>query len=237
METQNVEEDNVIQKTASFVKEYMSRYDSSHDYEHVKRVVSYALYIATAESHSVSESDGSVSKYDPFVVTLAAYLHDVGDKKYLSHGQDGTGDAAKFLKSIGVPLALCEKVQEIVNAVSYSGEVKDPSRVAQVLQSHPELGPVQDADRLDALGAIGLARCFVFTGARGGKPMGTAIDHIDEKLLKLEGMMKTRTGRKLARPRTEKLLLFKRWWEEEVIERESVGTEVHSDARDSCKKK
>ena len=225
MEIQRVNEDEMIHKTASFVKDHMSCYDSSHDYEHVKRTVRYAQYIAITESRS----NGSASKYDPFVVTLAAYLHDIGDRKYLSHDEDGTQEAARFLESVGMPLGLREKVQDIVNAVSYSGEVKDPSRVVQVLQRHPELGPVQDADRLDALGAVGLGRCFVFRGARGGMPMATAIDHIDEKLLKLEEMMKTTTGKRLARSRTEKLVLFKRWWEEEVMELESLDVDALSD--------
>lgn len=68
-------------------------------------------------------------------------------------------------------MGLREKVQDIVNAVSYSGEVKDPNRAVRVLQRHPELRPVQDADRLDALGAVGLGRCFAFRGARDGMPM------------------------------------------------------------------
>ncbi|KAI9825491.1 MAG: hypothetical protein M1826_006987 [Phylliscum demangeonii] len=96
--------------------------------------------------------------YDANIVMLAALLHDVGDPKYLSPGQDGTRQAADFLTSANAPRDLADTVQEIVNAVSFSGEAKNPAAVAEVLARHPELGPVQDADRLDALGAVGVAR-------------------------------------------------------------------------------
>lgn len=92
---------------------------------------------------------------------------------------------------------------------------------------YPELGIVQDADRLDAIGAVGIGRCFTFLGAKGkgkGKGKGdgeeweleNAIRHFGEKLERLEGMMKTESGREMARVRTERLRVFKGWWEEET---------------------
>ena len=214
----------LIRMTEAYVTQYMSHYDSSHDYAHVQRVLSLAQHIAAAEPRqSLQSRSNPTPKYDPDVVTLAALLHDVGDRKYLPPGSsaaDGARLAADFLVSINAPSQLAEKVQEIVNAVSYSSEIKDPSRVLDVLARHPELGPVQDADRLDAIGAVGLGRTFTYNAARGGKEtgmgMGTAVEHIDEKLLKLEGMMKTKTGKQMAGVRTERLRMFREWWREEV---------------------
>ncbi len=74
---------------------------------------------------------------------------------------------------------------------------------------------VQDADRLDAIGAVGIARTFAFGGAKD-RPMEDTIQHFDDKLLRLESMMKTETGKVLARERTEKLQRFKEWWGEET---------------------
>ncbi|KZF20746.1 hypothetical protein L228DRAFT_178442 [Xylona heveae TC161] len=98
------------------------------------------------------------------------------------------------------------------------------SRALQsILHTHPELAIVQDADRLDAIGAVGIGRTFTYGGAHGqaaaggqGRSMSDTIDHFTEKLEKLEDMMKTRTGRRLARERTERLRVFRGWWEEEV---------------------
>lgn len=82
---------------------------------------------------------------------------------------------------------------------------------------------MQDADRLDAIGAIGIGRTFTFLGAQGKKfakegewEMGNCIEHFVEKLERLEGMMKTETGRGMARVRTERLGVFRGWWEEEM---------------------
>jgi uncharacterized protein len=74
---------------------------------------------------------------------------------------------------------------------------------------------IQDADRLDALGAVGIGRVFAFGGAKG-RSMDDSIEHFDDKLFKLESMMKTETGRNLARERTERMRRFTGWWLEEA---------------------
>ena len=100
--------------------------------------------------------------------------------------------------------------------MSFSNETKNARMVTAVLHQHPELGFVQDADRLDAIGAIGIGRTFVFTGAKmADRSMADTIEHFTDKLEKLETMMKTNAGRRMARERTERLQTFRRWWEEE----------------------
>lgn len=99
--------------------------------------------------------------------------------------------------------------------------MKDPDVIRRLIfeEGYPELAIVQDADRLDALGAVGIARCFTYLGAKGrGKgswELEEAIEHFGEKLEKLEGMMKTESGREMARVRTERLREFRKWWVEE----------------------
>lgn len=185
----------------------MSQYDGSHDFNHVLRVLGLAQRIAKA------------SNVDYEVVTLAALLHDVGDKKYVLPGQDASTIVQTLLIDFGAEESLAKKVQTIVTNVSYSSEVKNPERVLEVIKEFPELAVVQDADRLDAIGAVGIGRTFTFGGAKraeGG--MDGTLEHFTDKLEKLEGMMKTELGREMARTRTEKLQIFRSWWQEELAD-------------------
>lgn len=212
----------LIPKVTAFVEDYMSKYDGSHDFHHIKRVVGLAhklyLEITTAE-----EESGMVEKestLDLHVITLAALLHDVGDQKYLQPGQTGETLVLATLRGFGAPEDLALTVQRIVLAVSYSSEIKDPGHVEMMVGKYPELAIVQDADRLDAIGAVGIGRTFTYGGAKNAHDMGETIQHFDDKLVRLESMMKTAPGRRLARERTEKLNVFKGWWEEEQAEAE-----------------
>lgn len=197
------EHKDIFSSVNTFVHAYMSSpgHDNSHDYHHILRVLSNAHRILSQES----KTSCAVS-YDASAVFLAALLHDVGDHKYAKSGEDVENQVSQILLERGADKELAKKVQVIVKHVGYTNEVKDPQSVVETLRRYPELAIVQDADRLDAIGAVGIARCFAFGGAKGnGRPLAGAIDHFDEKLVKLPGMMKTETGRILAGDRKKAL--------------------------------
>ncbi|KAF4458233.1 hypothetical protein FALBO_15034 [Fusarium albosuccineum] len=199
-------DDALVTKVTSYVEQYMSNYDASHDFNHIQRVLRLSLHIQSL----------TPSTRRP-LVTLAALLHDVGDKKYLRPGEDPSRLVSTLLVSFGAPPALADTVQAICLGVSYSSEVKDPERTRALVETYPELAVVQDADRLDAIGAVGIARTFAFGGAKG-RTLENTMEHFDDKLLLLEGMMKTEEGRRLAKQRTERLRLLKQWWQDETAE-------------------
>lgn len=205
----------LIKSVSSYVKEYMSQYDPSHDYNHVQRVHRLALLILDKENQS---EVAARPQYNQILLTLGALLHDVGDRKYLLPGQDSTTLVRDVLLERGCPTDLADKVQDLVLHVSFSSEKKDPQKVLDKIASVPELAIVQDADRLDAIGAVGIARCFTFGGAKmSSRGLSGCIDHFEEKLELLEGMMKTETGRHLARERTQRLKTFRGWWDSETL--------------------
>lgn len=197
----------------------MNSFDASHDFNHIKRVLGSARRILFEIEVALSREDGSAApraKHDHTVITLAALLHDVGDGKYLKEGEDGKTMVRDLLLSFDASQELADKVQTICLGVSYSSEIKDRPYVERLIERCPELAVVQDADRLDAIGAVGVGRVFTYGAARTGRDMAGSLDILDIKLFELEGMMKTDPGRRLARERTERLKVFKEWWEEEV---------------------
>ncbi|KAJ5106202.1 hypothetical protein N7456_002877 [Penicillium angulare] len=223
-ETTTPEFQKLYDSMSTFVDTCMSGHDPSHNPPHVHRVVNLAMRILKAEQSLHPEI-----KYSAAVVKLAALLHDIGDRKYLSNisstdALDPKTMVQHALLQQGADADLASKVQTIVSHVSYSTEIKNPSVIQNLIDGgFKELAIVQDADRLDAIGAVGIGRCFVFLGAQGKKfagengwVMDNAIEHFGDKLEKLEGMMKTQTGREMARERTERISVFKGWWEEEM---------------------
>ncbi|KAK5007549.1 hypothetical protein LTR28_005151 [Elasticomyces elasticus] len=201
----------LYESVKAFVKEYMQRFDASHDFKHIERVVAMAHHILMRESAAIADF-----RHDSDAVYLAALLHDVGDHKYLRPGENTENQIAECLLERGASSDLAMKVQTIAENVSYSKEAKDPLTTQAILRQHPELAIVQDADRLDAIGAVGIARVFTYGGAKAAdRGLEGSIQHFGEKLEKLEGMMKTGTGRIIAQERTQRLQLFKSWWDEE----------------------
>lgn len=117
-------------------------------------------------------------------------FHDVTDKKYTKESDQGS-KLTQILREAGVHEPFATAVVAIVNNVSYSTEIRDPDHTQSILKIHPELGIVQDADRLDAIGAIGVGRAFTFGGAKLPlSDMQLSRDHMTEKLEKLGSMMK-----------------------------------------------
>ncbi|KAF2182784.1 hypothetical protein K469DRAFT_711480 [Zopfia rhizophila CBS 207.26] len=198
----------------AFVRDYMSQphHDNSHDYYHILRVISNANKLLEAELKASPDQS-----YDTSAIFLAALLHDVGDHKYAKPGEDVENQVSNVLRERGASEELAIKVQTIVKHVGYTIETKRPESVLQVLAQHPELAIIQDADRLDAIGAIGVGRCFAYGGAkRQGEPMSVAIEHFGEKLYKLPDMMKTAAGKEMARSRMRVLEDFAVHFEEET---------------------
>ena len=194
----------IIQKTAQFVREHLEGESTGHDWWHTYRVWKMALRIAK------EEKDVNI-----FVIQLAALLHDIADWKF--HGGDesiGVKLAREWLEKLGVDEKTINNVCEIIKEVSFKGAgVKSKPKTKEGMI-------VQDADRLDALGAIGIARCFA-TGAKLNQEIynpeikpkfhktfeeyknskTTSINHFYEKLLLLKDLMNTETARRIAEGR------------------------------------
>lgn len=176
----------VLINTYAFVKKEFLGEGTGHDYFHLKRVVENALKIGKAENANL------------FLVELSAWLHDVGDYK-LHDGVDRSEELVKeFLLTQNLSGELIDKVNEIISQVSFSKGNSVTSLEAKV---------VQDADRLDAIGAIGIARAFAFGGSRGrelwnpDQPESTTVQHFYDKLLKLKDLMNTETAKVIAEKR------------------------------------
>ena len=212
----------LIAATAVYSEKRMSgpHFDSSHDFQHIRRVVAHAERLLKASQASQTTS----KPLDATLIILGALLHDVFDHKYPTDS-DTVDPVMNFLTAEGADQALSRRVQDIVDYVSYSHEVKDLAAVQTFLSHTPELGIVQDADRLDALGAVGIGRCFTFNGSKGFG-MYNAVEHFSEKLVKLEGMMKTDAGRSMAAEQTRRLKSFMEWWTEDVSAGMAEAAEV-----------
>ncbi|KAI9815802.1 MAG: hypothetical protein M1827_002198 [Pycnora praestabilis] len=210
--------EDLIKKVDSYMKGFMSNHDSSHDYQHVLRVhnIAHGILHRERKTHPFGPT------YRTDIVALAALLHDVGDRKYsevdtTTREPQNLCPVSQILLSFGAEPRLAHIVQSIVNQISYSTEMLNPEHNLFMITTYPEIAIVQDADRLDALGAIGIGRTFTFGGAkRPDRGMQGSIEHFKEKLVRLEGMMKTETGRQIARVRTERLRVFGGWWDDEI---------------------
>ncbi|RZJ61380.1 MAG: HD domain-containing protein [Flavobacterium sp.] len=194
---------NLIQNTIAFVKQQLQGAEGGHDWFHIERVYNNALLIAKGE------------QCDEVVVQLGALLHDIADSKF--HGGDetvGPATARKFLEGQGVPEEVIIHVVNIIENISFKGGNFEKKF------SSIELDIVQDADRLDAIGAVGIARAFNYGGFKNRALYDPAItpnmtmtkeeyksssaptvNHFYEKLLLLKDRMNTQTGRELAEGR------------------------------------
>ncbi|WCO01565.1 HD domain-containing protein [Psychroserpens ponticola] len=190
----------IIEKTKDFVKITLENAEGGHDWFHIERVYKNALLISKKEN------------VDLFIVSLGALLHDIADSKF-HNGDESIGPqkARAFLLDINVDSEAIEHVVKIIENISFKG-----GNVSQNFSS-AELDVVQDADRLDALGAIGIARTFNYGGFKNRKlydpsiepdlnmnkeaykaSKAPTINHFYEKLLLLKNRMNTKTGTQIA---------------------------------------
>ena len=185
----------VIENAKQFAHDIFAADSSGHDYHHTLRVYALARTIGEAEGAEIA------------VVELAALLHDVDDHK-LSPDTAGNKDrAVGFLRTQGVEETEIRRIVRIIDQISFSRNTLPPDTL--------EGKCVQDADRLDAMGAIGIARTFAFGGSHGrvmhdpeGGDRGSSIAHFYDKLLLLKQRMNTETGRRLAQHRHDYLEIF-----------------------------
>ena len=189
----------MIENAIKYVKQIFEDDCSGHDDYHTMRVYRLAMQIAEQENA------------DMLIVQLAALLHDVDDVKLSPETHEAKKNAVGFMKNNGVDDKVIASVCKIIDEVSFAG-------IDSVVPSTIEGKCVQDADRLDAMGAIGIARTFAYGGSKGRrihdpdiKPMtnmnkadynqnhnSTSINHFYEKLLLLKDMMNTETAKKMA---------------------------------------
>lgn len=199
-----------IQQTIDFVKKTLANAEAGHDWFHIERVYKTAQNINKKENG------------DELVVAFAALLHDIADPKF-NDGDETLGPkmAAAFLQSIHVDQAIIDHVKLIIENMSFKNSFD------QNVFTSKEMQIVQDADRLDAIGAIGIARAFTYGGFKNRvlydpaiKPeqhlsketykntTAPTINHFYEKLLLLKDLMNTAAGKAIAEERHQFMLLY-----------------------------
>lgn len=201
---------NIFEKTIQFVKEKLENAESGHDWFHIERVYKNALLIANDEVCDIE------------VVKLAALLHDIADSKFHNNDETiGPKTARLFLENENVEAETINHIVKIIENISFKGGNFERNFDSIELQI------VQDADRLDAIGAIGVARTFNYGGYKNRqmynpeiapnlnmskeeykKSDAPTVNHFYEKLLLLKDKMNTKTGKKIAQQRHNFMELF-----------------------------
>lgn len=197
-----------LRQIREFVQQQLGYETTGHDYTHIERVVSLAKLILKGEDA------------DESLVVITAYLHDVSDDKVTTNPEAKRQAIVAQLKNVGYDDPFIEKVFAIIDNMSYSANLKMHHQLSLEGQI------VQDADRLDAIGAIGIARTFYFGGHFGEtmynprimprkgmdkaeyRKQGTVINHFYEKLFKLKDQMNTPTAKRIAEHRQQVMQAF-----------------------------
>jgi len=200
----------IIEHTVAFVKEKLISAEGGHDWFHIERVYKNALLISKTED------------VDIFIISLAALLHDIADSKF-HNGDETIGPkiAHDFLVAQAVEKDSIKHIVDIIKNCSFKGGNFTSSFASK------ELSVIQDADRLDAIGAIGIARCFNYGGFKERmlydpttmpnlrmskeeykNSTAPSINHFYEKLLLLKDQMNTKTGKQMAADRHDFMLQF-----------------------------
>ncbi|MFG6118395.1 MULTISPECIES: HD domain-containing protein [Thalassobacillus] len=174
-----MDENLLLKKIESYVKERFENDVTGHDYFHMKRVAKTARQIAEKEGARL------------FLTEAAGWLHDIGDAKLFADSNQARKRMIDFLKELKVPVEMITEIEIAIEDVSFS-----KGKVPETLEGRI----VQDADRLDAIGALGIARTFAFGGAKGqliyDEEQGrTSIQHFYDKLLTLKDKMNTESAK------------------------------------------
>ena len=193
--------DVIIEKAIQYITELFCGNSDGHDVEHTLRVYHNAMCIAADEPDCDQE-----------IIALSALLHDADDHKLFN--TKNNSNAKDFLKEHKIPEKTIDEICEVINAVSFS---QNKGHVPGTVEGRI----VQDADRLDALGAIGIARTFAY-GGEHHRPLRESIRHFYDKLLLLKELMNTETGKQLAERRHKYLEMFLEELDEEMDEGMSV---------------
>jgi uncharacterized protein len=199
----------IIEQTKTFVRSQLGDDATGHDWFHVDRVRRTALHICKQEQAG-----------DPYIIEMAALLHDIPDEKLNDSAELGKNKLDSFLQSIEMPEGTRDSIVQIIDTISYKGGSKTELKTI-------EAKIVQDADRLDAIGAIGIARTFAYGGKKGQpiydpsinvreemsleeyrKGKSTSIHHFYEKLLKLKDLLNTETAKEMAESRHQTMVDF-----------------------------
>ena len=187
-------EENAVREAQDYIRELFRGNTDGHGFDHSMRVYRNALRIALTEPEA-----------DRFIVSIGALLHDADDGKIFQ--TENNANARRFLESRDIRPETAEEICRVVNGVSFS---KNGDRRPETIEGKI----VQDADRLDAIGAIGIARTFAY-GGKHGRPPEDSIAHFHEKLLLLKDRMNTAGGRKAAESRHAFLEQFLKEWHAE----------------------
>lgn len=189
----------LAQAAIAYVRQLFQNNSGGHDAEHTLRVYRNALEIASQETGCDME-----------IVSLAALLHDADDHKLFT--TENNANARSFLSDHGAAPDRIERIVAAINAVSFSqNRGKKPETIEGKI--------VQDADRLDAIGAVGIARAFAY-GGEHGRSLDASVLHFYDKLLLLKDEMNTNAGREMAQTRHQYLLDFLEEYNQETARRE-----------------
>lgn len=192
-----------LEAAASFVSDRLKYEPTGHDAAHIDRVRQLARQISNQEGGS------------QFVIEMAAIVHDVIDEKLSSEWKLSPKQLELQLLSWEVHTRDIRYIMDIITTMSFRHRHKQNRPISL------EGAIVQDADRLDAIGATGIARVFTYAGAKGephytkDTQQGSVLKHMEEKLLKLKDLMNTRSGKQLAEERHDLMSLFIKTWKEE----------------------
>lgn len=207
----------IVEDTKQMVKAKLKDEGTGHDWYHIERVWKTASKLAKKE------------QANSFIIELAALLHDLIDDKLVDDKEQALQEVKYFLEGAGVSASDADRIMDIIQSISFKG---GNGRKLTSLEGQI----VQDADRLDAIGAIGIARCFAFAGSKGHvlfdpelsvreemtereyrEGQSSAVHHFYEKLLKLKELMNTETAKAIAEERhafmEEYLMKFFEEWE------------------------